>query len=48
VVEEVKDAAAAQGLTPSAAAETVRDLGDRLKTVVGAAGEGTSAESGHK
>jgi hypothetical protein len=35
VVEEVKTAAEREGLTPEAAADAVRDLGDRVKTVVG-------------
>jgi hypothetical protein len=34
VVDEVKTAAEREGLTPEAAADAVRDLGDRVKTVV--------------
>jgi hypothetical protein len=34
IVDEVKTAAEREGLTPDAAADAVRDLGDRVKTVV--------------
>lgn len=39
VVEEVKTVAAAEGISATAAADAVRDLGEKLKTVVSAAGD---------
>lgn len=46
VVEEAKNAAEREGLSTSAAADAVRDMGEKIKHVVTAAGEAAKTESG--
>jgi hypothetical protein len=45
VVEEVKNAAAKEGLSPAAAADAVRELADKVKSVVAAAGGAASSSA---
>jgi hypothetical protein len=46
VVEEAKNVAEKEGLTAAAAAEAVRDIGEKVKHVVAAAGSEVTKEGG--
>lgn len=49
VAEEVKNVAAAEGISATAAADVVKDLGEKLRTVVSSVGEvGASADDGRQ